>query len=116
MLIFSVSVIVIFLLIIFVSYQTVQYFLKDGKDKHPFVIFTATTSLIIAFACCAMPPFDLYVATHVSTADYTSAAGNVKKLYYTIFTTIAGYIGIVIPFTIFFYRQVRQNEGRINNH
>eukprot|EP00943_MAST-04B_sp_MAST-4B-sp1_P009840 g9840.t1 len=105
MLIFSVSVIVIFLLIIFVSYQTVQYFLKDGKDKHPFVIFTATTSLIIAFACCAMPPFDLYVATHVSTADYTSAAGNVKKLYYTIFTTIAGYIGIVIPFTIFFYRQ-----------
>ena len=111
MLIFSVSVIVIFLIIIFVSYQTVQYFLKDGPEKHPFVVFTATTSLIVAFACCAMPPFDLYVATHVSTSQYKTASDNVKQLYYTIFSTIAGYIGIVIPFTIFFYRQNSNEIG-----
>eukprot|EP00944_MAST-04C_sp_MAST-4C-sp1_P009569 g9569.t1 len=110
MFIFSVSIIVIFLIIVFASYQTVHYFLKDGSDKHPLVVFTATTSLIVAFACCAMPPFDLYVATHLAVSDKSTASGTVKQLYYAIFATISGYIGVITPFTIFFYRQ-NQDEG-----
>ena len=106
MFLFAVAAVALFVAIVYVSFTAVRRFLIDDEShSHPLVVFTATVSLILAAACVSLPPFDLYIATHVSLKQYPSAAERVKSVYQLLFLGIACWVNLVVPMTVYFHRQ-----------